>query len=69
MIGPVDSVNHQEFWNAKQEHERLFSEIENNQESTDLIMKLNANIETLQDLYGRLSFSLREISQVLKVKS
>ena len=33
----------------------------------DLLHKLHSNLEQLEELVGRLSFSVREISQLLKI--
>lgn len=69
MTGPLDPVKGREFWDELKKQESLFPEVGDEAESSDLISELNAKIEELEDLCGRLSFSMREISQVLKVKS
>ena len=69
MTGPLDPVKGQEFWEVLKKQESLFPEVGDESESTDLISELNAKLEELEDLCGRLSFSMREISQVLKIKS
>jgi hypothetical protein len=69
MTGPLDPVQGQEFWEELQKQESLFPDVGDEFESTDLIVELNAKLEELEDLCGRLSFSMREISQVLKIKS
>lgn len=33
----------------------------------DLILRLKKNVDTLQELTGKLSFSMKEISQILKI--
>lgn len=69
MTGPLDPIQGQEFWEELKKQESLFPDVGDEFESTDLIVELNAKLEELGDLCGRLSFSMREISQVLKVKS
>lgn len=66
MVGPIDPMQGpQKVWDEVETTESLFPESEI--ESSDLILELNTKIERLQELCNRLSFSLREISQVLKV--
>jgi hypothetical protein len=72
MMGPSDPVKGQQdlwTWEELRRKESLFPGIDEETESTDLIVDLNAKIEELEDLCGRLSFAMREISQVLKIKS
>lgn len=68
MLGPADSVQNQELWNQLKKQESLFPSHEV-EESSDLIADLEAKLEELEDLCGRLSFSMREINQVMQAKS
>ncbi len=69
MMGPMDPALGQTHWDELKKQETLFPEIGEEFESTDLIVELNHKIEELEDLCGRLSFSMREIGQVLKIKN
>lgn len=68
MLGPADSVQNQELWNSIKKQESLFSGREG-EGSTDLIADLEAKLEELEDLCGRLAFSMREVNSVMKAKS
>lgn len=65
---PLDPIENKDLWKELSINESLFSETEDDNSSTDLIVKMNMQLEELTDLCNRLSFSMREISQVLKVK-
>ncbi len=69
MMGPLDPIENQDLWRELRENDSLFSETDDDFESTDLIVKMNSQLEELTDLCHRLSFSMREISQVLKIKA
>ena len=69
MIGPLNPIEKKDFWNEIEKQESLFPGAGEYFESTDVIVELNTKLEELTDLCERLSFSLREIRQVLKVKS
>ncbi len=69
MTGPLDPLQGQEFWEELKKQASLFPDVGDEFGSTDLIVELNTKIEELEDLCGRLSFSMKEISQVLKIKS
>ncbi|MEY4615965.1 MAG: hypothetical protein RJB66_925 [Pseudomonadota bacterium] len=68
MLGPADSVQNQELWNSGNKQESIFSHRDAGG-STDLIADLEAKLEELEDLCGRLSFSIREVNSVMKAKS
>lgn len=69
MMGPLDPIENQDLWKELKETDTLFPETEDDYESSDLIVRMNNQLEELNDLCCRLSFSLREIGQVLKVKA
>ncbi len=69
MMGPLDPIENQDLWRELRDHESLFPEMSDDFESTDLIVRMNDRLEELSDLCNRLSFSMREIGQVLKIKS
>ena len=68
MIGRTDPIKGQEFWEELKKQESLFPDSGDEFESTDLIMELNLKLEELEDLCSQLSFSMRELSQVLKIR-
>lgn len=68
MLGPIDPIKGQAIWEENKNKDFLFPDTRDELEATDLITDLNLKIEELEDLCGRLSFSMREIGQVLKVK-
>lgn len=69
MLGPIDSVQDQEFWGGVKKQESLFPQDTAPEESTDLLLELDSKLDELEDLCGRLSYSMREIGQVLKAKN
>jgi hypothetical protein len=68
MTAPFEPVQGQDFWVDLNTRESLFPDVGDDLESSDLIVELHSKLEELEDLCGRLSFSMREISQVLKIK-
>lgn len=70
MIGPMDTLDEQQkSWvHSDPRDASLFPEQEDETEFSDLIFEMNSKLENLTDLCQRLSFSMRELSQVLKVR-
>jgi hypothetical protein len=69
MNGPLDPFKEQVLWDELKKQDYLFPESGDRSESADLITELNSKIEQLEDLCGLLSYTLRDVSQVLKIKS
>ncbi len=68
---PMDAISkkRQEDWvHSNSSEALLFPEAEDNTAFSDLIVEMNFKLETLTDLCQRLSFSMRELRQVLKIK-
>jgi hypothetical protein len=68
MIGLTESVQNQELWKQIEKQDSLFP-YQETEGTTDLIAELESKLDDLEDLCGRLSFSIREVNQVLKAKS
>jgi len=70
MMGPMDTIEEQQnSWEqSEQQGSLLFRETGDDAEFSDLIFEMNSKLDTLTDLCQRLSFSMRELSQVLKIK-
>lgn len=73
MMGPFDPAqDHEQSWEDRNHRSAsLFNDLKSQGEfqSTDLISEMNHKLMLLDDLCGRLSFSMRELGQVVKIKS
>lgn len=70
MIEPMDTLDEQQkAWvHSDQREASLFPDSGDEAEFSDLIFEMNSKLENLADLCQRLSFSMKELSQVLKVR-
>lgn len=69
MMGPTDTIENQTSWTpADPSDALLFPETGEDAEFSDLICEMNSKLDDLADLCQRLSFSMREIGQILKIK-
>lgn len=70
MIGPMDTLDEQQknWVHSDQRDTLLFPESGDEAEFSDLIFEMNSKLDNLTDLCQRLSFSMRELSQVLKIR-
>lgn len=70
MIEPIDTLDEQQkdWVRSDQRDASLFPEQGDEAEFSDLIFEMNSKLENLADLCQRLSFSMKELSQVLKIK-